>query len=92
MTTSVLEEDPATLAEMGLRELRQERVLSQRELAEKAGVSPKTILDIEQGRIRPQPRTLRKIAEALDIEPSRLAEELRAARQQPPLFDSRGRS
>jgi transcriptional regulator with XRE-family HTH domain len=90
VTTAELGQDPATLGQVGLRELREERVLSQRELAEQAGVSPKTILDIEQGRINPQPRTLRKIAEALGIEPGRLAEEIRATRQQPRLFERGG--
>jgi transcriptional regulator with XRE-family HTH domain len=85
MTTSVLAQIPATLALVGLRELRQERVLSQRELAERAGVSPKTILDIEQNRIRPQPGTIRKIAAALGMEPAALAENLRT--RQTPMFD-----
>ena len=62
---------------MGLRELRLERVLSQRELAEQAGVSPKTVLDVETGRIRPHPATLRKLAAALGVEPSALAGHLK---------------
>jgi transcriptional regulator with XRE-family HTH domain len=68
--------------QMGVRELREDRVLSQRDLGKRAGVSPKTVLDIEQGRIWPQPSTIRKIAQALAMQPSALAEELRIARQQ----------
>jgi transcriptional regulator with XRE-family HTH domain len=61
---------------VGLRELRLERVLSQRELAERAGVSPKTVLDVETGKIRPHPATLRKLAAALGVDPSALSEHL----------------
>jgi transcriptional regulator with XRE-family HTH domain len=71
----------ASLNAMGLRELREARVLSQRDLAKLAHVSPKTILDIEQNRIRPQPATIRKVAAALGMEPAALAAELRPPRQ-----------
>jgi transcriptional regulator with XRE-family HTH domain len=54
---------------MGLRELREAAVLTQAELAERAGVSPDAIRDIENGRVQPRPRTLRKIAEALGMSP-----------------------
>jgi transcriptional regulator with XRE-family HTH domain len=85
MPIAELTQIPASLATMGLRELRQAQVLSQRDLAVRAGVSPKTILDIEQNRIRPQPGTIRKIAAALGMEPAALAEQIRT--QQRPLFD-----
>jgi transcriptional regulator with XRE-family HTH domain len=62
---------------VGLRELRLERVLSQRELAQRAGVAPKTVLDIETGKIRPHPATLRKLAAALGVDPSALADHLK---------------
>jgi len=52
---------------VGIRELRQRKLLSQRELAQKAGVSETTIVKLEMGATKPQPRTLRKIAEALGI-------------------------
>jgi transcriptional regulator with XRE-family HTH domain len=87
MSVELLPELRASLAGVGLRELREGRVFSQRELAKRAGVSPKTILDIEQGRIQPQPATIRKLAGALGMEPPQLAEELRSARQQPRLFE-----
>lgn len=52
---------------MGLRELRAEHVLSQQDLAERAQVSKTTIVQIETGRSRPYPSTVRKIAVALGM-------------------------
>jgi transcriptional regulator with XRE-family HTH domain len=67
-----------TLAgDVGLRELREERLLSQQELASRAGVSKTTIVNIETGQIRPHPATLRKLAAALKVDPAALAEHLR---------------
>ena len=51
-----------------LRELREERALSQRALAQLAGVAPATILEAEAGRRVPYGTTLRKLAKALDVE------------------------
>jgi transcriptional regulator with XRE-family HTH domain len=51
-----------------LRKVRDGRLLSQRELAEKAGLSPTTILKLEAGRADdPHPRTVRKLAGALGV-------------------------
>ena len=56
-----------------LRRLRNESLLSQRELAEKAGLSPTTILKLEAGRVEDShPRTVRKLVQALDVRPSEL--------------------
>ncbi len=55
-----------------LKELRRKRVLSLRELEEKSGVSYNTIWRLEDGRQGAHPRTLRKLAAALDVEPSEL--------------------
>jgi transcriptional regulator with XRE-family HTH domain len=56
-----------------LRKVRDERLLSQRELAAKAGLSPTTILKLEADRIEdPHPRTIRKLTNALDVSPERL--------------------
>ncbi len=56
-----------------LRRLRNERLLSQRELAEKAGLSPTTILKLEAGRVEEShPRTVRKLVQALDVSPTEL--------------------
>ena len=70
-----------SLAE-ALRRLRAQRYLSQAELAAKAGISRTTIARIEAGEIVPYPRTVRKLAEALEVEPSVLAapEELQRAK------------
>jgi transcriptional regulator with XRE-family HTH domain len=55
-----------------LRELREERFLSHRELAQKAGVSPTTVLRIENDEGDTQRRTVRKLAAALGVEPREL--------------------
>jgi transcriptional regulator with XRE-family HTH domain len=55
-----------------LRELRRERVLSLRELEEKSGVSYNTIWRIEDGRQGAHPRTIRKLAQALGVDPKEL--------------------
>ena len=55
-----------------MRELRRRRVLTLEELAEKAGVGRNTIWRLEHGVMGAQPRTIRKLARALNVE----AEEL----------------
>jgi transcriptional regulator with XRE-family HTH domain len=55
-----------------LRELRREQVLSLRELEEMSGVSYNTIWRIEDSRQGAHPRTIRKLAEALGVEPIEL--------------------
>ena len=55
-----------------LRELRQEQALSLRDLAEATGVSFDTINKLELGRREAQPRTIRKLARALGVEPREL--------------------
>ena len=52
-----------------LREDRIRRLLTQEELAEKAGLSPSTVVNIERDQAEPQFRTIRKLAEALDVDP-----------------------
>jgi ribosome-binding protein aMBF1 (putative translation factor) len=58
-----------------LRANREGKFLSQRELAAKAGVSRSTVVDIEAGRVCPQPRTVRKLAEALGVQARELVRE-----------------
>ena len=60
-----------------LRTLRQAASLSQRELAAAAGLSKATITKLEAGRHTARPATLRKLAAALEVEPSALADLLR---------------
>ncbi len=55
-----------------LRRLRRNRLLTQHGLAERAGVSHVTIARIETGQVEPRIDTLRKLAKALDIEPTEL--------------------
>ena len=53
--------------------LREEQVLTQAELAERAKISPSTISLIESGKVpRPHVGTIRKIARALGVEPQDL--------------------
>jgi transcriptional regulator with XRE-family HTH domain len=58
-----------------LKELRRERVLSLRELEERSGISYKTIWRLEDGRQGAHPRTVRKLAQALGVQPSELIRE-----------------
>jgi transcriptional regulator with XRE-family HTH domain len=55
-----------------LREWRARAALSQEELHDLSGVSRATIADLEAGKRGAQPRTIRKLAEALDVEPDHL--------------------
>jgi len=55
-----------------LRELRQRAVLTQEELAERAGISVTTIILLERGRRPPRPKTTRALARALGIRPTEL--------------------
>jgi transcriptional regulator with XRE-family HTH domain len=55
-----------------LRELRRRRVLTLEELAQKAGVGRNTIWRLEHGVMGAQPRTIRKLARALNVEPEEL--------------------
>ncbi len=55
-----------------LREVRTKRLLTQDELSNKAGVSQSTIANIERDNAEPQFRTIRKLAKALDIDPTEL--------------------
>ena len=55
-----------------LREIRRHRMLSLRELDERSGVAFDNISKLENEKRRAQPRTLRKLAEALGVEPHEL--------------------
>jgi transcriptional regulator with XRE-family HTH domain len=48
-------------------------MMTQEELALKSGVGTRTVRDIESGKVRPQPRTLRLLIEALDLDEADLA-------------------
>ncbi len=61
-----------------LREMRIRRLLSLRDLAQLANVAQRTIVEAEAGRQVPHPKTMRKLAEALDVDPMEV-DEFRAA-------------
>jgi transcriptional regulator with XRE-family HTH domain len=58
-----------------LRRLRRERALSQRDLTRMTGIAFDTISRLETGKQRAQPRTIRKLADALGVEPRVLMKE-----------------
>ncbi len=55
-----------------VREARERAFLSKRELAEEAGLDRSTVWRIEDGVIEVYPRTIRKIAKALSVDPASL--------------------
>jgi HTH-type transcriptional regulator, competence development regulator len=55
-----------------LKELRQRRVLTLRELEEESGISYNTIWRLENGHTEARPSTIRKLAVALGVEPEEL--------------------
>lgn len=55
-----------------LKRWRLARTLTVRELAEKSGVNHSAISEIERDKRKPHPSTIRKLAEALGVEPKEL--------------------
>jgi transcriptional regulator with XRE-family HTH domain len=55
-----------------MKALRQERVLSQRELARMAGLTQMTVWRLENGYRDARPGTIRKLAQVLGVEPKEL--------------------
>jgi transcriptional regulator with XRE-family HTH domain len=55
-----------------LRDLRKRALLTQRELADKSGVGVTTIIRIERNQVEPHGRTIRRLAEALEVAPEEL--------------------
>ena len=55
-----------------LREAREQALLTQEELAARAGVQPFTISRIETDKVEPRFSTIRKLAKALDMDPKEL--------------------
>ena len=58
-----------------VREAREKAFLSKRELSERAGLDRSTVGRIEVGITEVYPRTIRKIAEALSVDPASLTPE-----------------
>jgi transcriptional regulator with XRE-family HTH domain len=55
-----------------LKQLREDQVLSQRELARMAGLTQMTVWRLENGFETAHPKTIRKIAGVLGVEPKEL--------------------
>ncbi|HVF01224.1 MAG TPA: helix-turn-helix transcriptional regulator [Rubrobacteraceae bacterium] len=55
-----------------LKNLRTRRALTQRELAERAGISANALNRLELDKAEPHMSTLRKLARALEIDPTEL--------------------
>ena len=55
-----------------LKDLRIRRALTQQELAERAGISQNALNRIELNKAEPHMSTLRKLATALSVDPSKL--------------------
>jgi transcriptional regulator with XRE-family HTH domain len=76
-----LPEVPLPIAwERGLREIRRERDLSQRRLAEMAGVGVKSVIRCELGDWRPTHKTIQKVSRALGLHPDEVREFARVRR------------
>ena len=58
-----------------LRRLRREHALSQRDLSRMTGIAFDTISRLETGKQQAQPRTIRKLADTLGVEPRALMKE-----------------
>jgi transcriptional regulator with XRE-family HTH domain len=57
-----------------LKRLRILSTLTQAELAQKAGVTPTAVARIERNETEPRTRTIRKLSNALEVEPKELLE------------------
>ena len=55
-----------------LRQLREKSILTQADLATLAGVTPATISDLETGKRKARPSTVRKLAKALKVRPTEI--------------------
>lgn len=55
-----------------VKELRRQRVLTQHMLAKESGVSQVAIARIERNQSEPHVATIRKLAKALDVDPTEL--------------------
>ena len=58
-----------------VRETRKRKLLTQTQLADKAGVGVNTIIRIERNQVEPHSRTIRKLAAALGVSPADLIED-----------------
>ena len=66
-----------------ISQLRKEKAWSQEDLAERSGISVRTIQRIENNGSKPRPFTLQTLAKALEVEVSRLLKQEEKAEQEP---------
>ena len=68
---------PATMVHIGRRLKRQRtlKALTQAQLADRAGVTTATVARIERDEIEPRMTTLRKLSDALRVDPADLVED-----------------
>jgi len=62
-----------------LRRLREDRLLTQAELAERAGIALSSLVRIENDQVDPRFSSIRKLARALDVNPRELTRGTRDA-------------
>jgi transcriptional regulator with XRE-family HTH domain len=65
---------PAEVLYIGdrLRDLRKRKLLTQEQLSDRSGVGIATIVRVERNQVEPRGSTIRKLAEALNVEPEEL--------------------
>jgi transcriptional regulator with XRE-family HTH domain len=61
-------------AELLVGNVAQDAVDVKQGIGKRAGVSPTTVLNLEAGKGEPQRRTIRKLAQALEVDPAELVE------------------
>ena len=79
----------ADAIERPMRHVRAERLMSIRELAQRADIAPSTVYQIEVGRSIPHLSVVRRISEALNVDPLTVDEFRRAIRMAGGLRSSR---
>ena len=55
-----------------LRQLRKRSLMTQEQLAERSGIAVSTVIRIERNQVEPQGSTIRKLAQALGVNPYEL--------------------
>ena len=55
-----------------LRDLRKRKLVTQEQLADRSGVGIATIVRVERNQVEPRGSTIRKLADALNVEPEEL--------------------
>jgi transcriptional regulator with XRE-family HTH domain len=55
-----------------LKRVREDRLMTQAELAEAADIAPSTLVRIENDQVEPRFSTIKKLARALNVEPQKL--------------------